>query len=146
MTKAAAVTEPTICRFDDQPLTNAIALVFIEDQWRPANDYRYPQDEKGLQAFHAGDKTARDLFRAEQVWRRTHPEPPVELRDRACEEVARFLEIPVDDLTAEYQRDAGCAICPCSPGYVVRSPRYATEYGPAATDDGLVYCRLDISS
>ena len=62
--------------------------------------------------FHDGEMLA------DFGWRMNHraPIPPREIKQR----IAALFEIDPDDLTAVYDRNCGCSMCPCSPGYRVR--------------------------
>ena len=90
------------------PETDVVAIVFIDN------------DRPGIEM----ENIVKDL-----VWRRTHeiPEDKIPLVLKA---VSRKLNVPEEDLEAVYSRKAGCELCPCSPGFFVRSQKHKGTFGP----------------
>lgn len=99
----------TYARGSGRRLKDAIALVFVSEQERPG-----------------GSDFVEDF-----VWRRTHAEP-AELKLAAARTALAGLgvESPPEDLRVDYDRKAGCSMCPCSPGFVIRSETLAPRHGP----------------
>ncbi len=79
-------------------LKDCVAIVFVNEVERPIEN---------------GD------ILGDFAWRRNH-RPPHHLKPQVLELVSEALDIPIDELRVEYNRKAGCSMCPCSPGFIVR--------------------------
>ena len=55
------------------------------------------------------------------IWRQEHAAPVKENVVKAW--VAKQLNIPAELLIVTYNRNCGCTMCPCSPGYEVKLKR-----------------------
>lgn len=83
---------------------NGVLRVFIEDH-RPNGEPR-PGMKNILADF---------------AWRRTVTLADIKKDPTFHKVIAEYLKCPVEELTFHFNRNAGCAMCPCSPGIVVKS-------------------------
>lgn len=99
-----------------------IAQVFLDGKlmWRPIEDAIPPgNDGSKIDPNTLPD----DVVRKDIMWRRLHKEPSKEVKDAVLKTVAEYLKSRGYKVRKEnpikYSRKAGCAMCPCSPGYVI---------------------------
>lgn len=97
----------------------------VIEQAQPSND-RHRYSSKFLQVYVPSERPFENGKILEDLaWRRNH-EKPNHLKPFVAEAIKSFLadkDHTLDDVTIVYDRYCGCSMCPCSPGFVVRSKK-----------------------